>query len=98
MASAKFSSMRAYAEANDFTLPRRSPSDCPVAVCATPGAQRPAVKPPSTIASCTNATERVFLGVLESIATRQPSVLTIITLTAAGERGHRGPDPANIEG
>src|ERR1039457_3579191 len=71
MTSAKFSSMRAYAEAKDFTLPRRSPSDCPVAVCATPGPQRPNIKPASTITSGTHTAERVFLGLLESVATHQ---------------------------
>src|ERR1035438_7841024 len=74
MASAKFSSISAYAEAKDFTLPRRSPSDCPVAVCATPGPQRPAMQPPSTIASGTSAAKRVFLGLSESLATRQALV------------------------
>src|ERR1022692_2117327 len=92
MASAKFSSMRAYAEAKDFTLPRRSPSDGPVAVCATPGPQRPAIKPPSTITSGTNAAERIFLGVLESVTTRQ-ALGSHYHNTAGGRRMlSRGPE------
>src|SRR5450759_1523189 len=78
--SAKFSSIRAYAEAKDFTLPRRSPSDCPVAVWATLGPHRPAVKPPNTIISGTSTAERVFIGLLEFLATRQALGLSIVTL------------------